>query len=207
MEPLLMNRTRPAALAAARSSALVRGRRLAAFMTSCVLVCATVTGTAQAAHAQDDTPLVVCPGQVEQTIDPGLTVLPRLNTVRVNGRFGPCVNQIIDPDRAFGDYTASASGLVSCTVNAPITNAAGTVKWEDEDGHHTGTSHFTGGITLSQRPLGENVGIVVATVNSGDFAGRTLVLISARLTINPLQCLTEGVRRVAGPGALEVLPV
>lgn len=202
-----MNRARPAAPAAARSSTPAPRRRLAAFLTGCALVCAAVAGTAQAAHAQDDAPLVVCPGHVEQTIDPGLTVLPRLNKVSVYGTFGPCVNQIIDPDHAFGVYTATASGLLSCTVNAPITNAAGTVKWEDEDGHHTGTSHFTGGITLSQRPLGENVGIVVATVTSGDFAGRELVLLSARLTIDPLQCLANGVQRVAGPGALEVLPV
>ncbi|QFZ22692.1 hypothetical protein [Saccharothrix syringae] len=81
------------------------------------------------------------------------------------------------------------------------------MRWEDEDGHHTGTSYFTGGMTLSRRPLGENVGIVVATITSGDFEGRELVLLSARLTIDPLKCLTSGVRHVEGPGALEVLPL
>ncbi|MFI9009900.1 hypothetical protein ACIGNX_21970 [Actinosynnema sp. NPDC053489] len=160
-------------------------------------------GTARA----DDTPLVACPGDVEQSIDPGPTLLPTLNEVTVQGRFGPCANQVVDPDHAFADHTATASGLIGCSVNAPITNAAGTVRWEDEQGRHTGTSQLTSGITVSQRPLGENVGIVVATVTAGDFAGRRLVLVSARLTVDPVRCLTSGVQRVAGPGALEVLPV
>ena len=183
-----------------------RSSPLLTFLTGCALICAALV-TAQPAQADTDAPLVVCPGQVEQTIDPGLTLLPRLNEVSVHGRFGPCANQIIDADHVFADYTATASGLISCSINAPITNASGTVRWEDAAGHHTGTSSFTGGITLSQRPAGENVGIVVATVNAGDFAGRTLVLVSARLTFDPIQCLTAGVRRVAGPGSLEILPV
>ncbi len=155
-----------------------RSSPLMAFVTGCALIGATLL-TASPAHADTDEPLVVCPGQVEQTIDPGLTLLPRFNKVSVHGRFGPCVNQILDDDHVFADYTASASGLISCSINAPITNASGTVRWEDAAGHHTGTSHFTGGITLSQRPAGENVGIVVAAINSGEFAGRTLVLLSA----------------------------
>ncbi|XVS68018.1 hypothetical protein ACQPYE_18810 [Actinosynnema sp. CA-299493] len=183
-----------------------RSSPLMAFVTGCALLCAALV-TTQPAHADADAPLVACPGYVEQSIDPGLTLLPRLNEVTVAGRFGPCANQVIDDEHVFADYTASASGLISCSINAPITNASGTVRWEDAAGHHTGTSHFTGGITLSQRPVGENVGIVVATINSGEFAGRTLVLISARLTFDPLQCVTAGVRHVAGPGSLEVLPV
>lgn len=180
---------------------------MTAFLASCALMCAAVVTAAQPAHADSDAPLVVCPGYVEQTIDPGLTLLPRTNDVEVHGRFGPCANQIIDPDHVFADYTATARGLISCSINAPITNASGTVKWQDAAGRHAGTSHFTGGITLSQRPVGENVGIVVATINSGDFAGRRLVLLSARLTFDPVQCVTTGVRHVAGPGSLEVLPV
>lgn len=202
-----MDRTRSAASAAAGSSAPVRGRGPAALLVGCALACAAVAGTAQAAHAQDGAPLVACPGYVEQSISPGLTLLPRSNAVGACGRFGPCANQVVDPEHVFADYTASASGLVSCGVNAPITNATGTVRWEGEDGHHTGTSHFTGGITLSRRPAGENVGILVATITSSDFTGRSLVPLSARLTIDPVQCLTGGVERVAGPGALEVLPV
>jgi hypothetical protein len=182
-----------------------RSSRLTAFTTGTALLCAVPVVNAQPAHA--DTPLVACPGSVEQTIDPGLTLLPRLNEVKVEGRFGPCANQVIDDEHVFADYTAGASGLISCSINSPITNASGTVDWQDAEGHHTGTSTFTGGITLSQRPVGENVGIVVATVNSGDFAGRTLVLVSARLTFDPVQCVTSGVRRVAGPGSLEILPL
>ncbi|MEU4744663.1 hypothetical protein AB0G02_29965 [Actinosynnema sp. NPDC023658] len=199
-----MNRTVRTASTAVGSSAPIR--RLAALLTGCALVFATAVGTTQVAHA-DDAPLVVCPGYLEQTIDPGLTVLPRLNTVSVNGRFGPCVNQVIDPDHAFADFTAHASGLLSCTLNTPLTNASGTVRWEDEAGRYTGTSVFSGGITLSQRPLGESVGIVLATIGSGDFAGREIVIDSARLTVDPIQCLANGVRRVAGPGTLEVLPI
>ncbi|GAA3020728.1 hypothetical protein [Streptomyces fulvorobeus] len=182
-------------------------RRLTALLSSPALVGALIAGTAQPAQAQDDAPLAVCAGDVEQTIDPGLTVLPQSQKVSVTGDFHTCTGQLIDPEHAFAEYTASATGLLSCTLNVPITNANGSVRWQDEGGEHSGTSHFTGGITLSQRPLGENVGIVVATINSGEFQGRTLVLTSARLTINPLQCLTSGVRRVAGPGALEILPL
>ncbi|GAA2605554.1 hypothetical protein SMC26_10935 [Actinomadura fulvescens] len=188
------------------STNLISRRALTALLTGLALVCALAAGTSRPAHADDD-PLAVCPGWVEQTIDPGLTVLPQFQTVKVEGRFVPCTGQLIDPEHVAADYTASASGTLSCTINVPITNASGTVRWQDEDGHHTGTSHFTGGITLSQRPLGENVGIVVATINSGEFAGRRLVLISARLTIDPVQCATTGVRKVAGPGSLEILPV
>lgn len=186
---------------------LISRRRLTALLTGPALVCGLFAGVSQPAHAQDDVPLAACPGYVEQTISPGLTVLPQEQTVRVDGRFGPCTGQLIDPEHAFAEYSARASGTLSCTLNVPITNASGTVEWEDEDGRHSGTSHFTGGITLSQRPLGENVGIVVATINSGEFAGRKLVLTSARLTINPVQCLTTGVQRVAGPGSLEILPL
>ncbi|MEW9552565.1 hypothetical protein [Nonomuraea sp. NPDC050783] len=169
-------------------------------------VAGVLTGAATPASA-DPLALVACPGYVEQTIDPGLTVLPATNTVKVSGTFGPCVNQIIDPDHAFAEYSATATGLISCTVNAPITNATGTVKWENAAGQHTGTSSFSGGITISQRPVGETVGIVLATITSGDFAGSTLQLTSARLTVDPVVCLTSGVRRVAGPGSLEVLPL
>jgi hypothetical protein len=195
----------PATTAAVPPSASMCRGRLAAIATSCVLLWTAVV-SATPAYAHGDTPLVVCPGYVEQSISPGLTVLPRDNTVSVSGRFGPCVNKIIDPEHAFADYTASADGVLSCTINAPITNATGTVRWENTSGRHTGTSHFTGGITLSQRPLGENVGIVTATITSGEFTGRTLVLVSARLTIEPTRCLTSGVRYVAGPGSLEILP-
>lgn len=182
-------------------------RTVTALLSVPALVCALLAGVSQSAHAQDGVPLAVCAGYVEQTISPGLTVLPRLETVSVDGQFGPCTGQLIDPEHAFAEYTASASGTLSCTLNAPITNASGTVRWQDDAGHNTGTSHFTGGITVSQRPVGETVGIVVATIDSGDFQGRTLQVTSARLTIDPVQCLTTGVQRVAGPGTLEVLPL
>jgi hypothetical protein len=171
------------------------------------LVCALLAGVPQPAHADDGVPLAACPGYVEQTISPGLSVLPQPETVRVDGDFGPCTGQLIDPEHTFAEYTSSATGTLSCTLNVPITNAIGTVQWQDDAGHNTGTSHFTGGITLSQRPVGETVGIVVATIDSGDFKGSTLQITSARLTIDPVQCLTTGVRRVAGPGTLEILPL
>ncbi|MFC4908501.1 hypothetical protein [Actinomadura gamaensis] len=161
------------------------------------------------AHA-DDTPLVSCDtGYIQQTISPGLTALPTFNTVTVTGTFGPCVNQVLDPDHTYGVYTATASGVISCTINAPITNATGTVDWQDASHHHTGSSHFSGGITLSQRPVGETVGIVVATIDSGhdnDFAGHPINVTSARLNFDPTQCLESGIKSVAGPGTLQVLP-
>ncbi|MFF5758460.1 hypothetical protein [Streptomyces longwoodensis] len=182
-------------------------RAVTALLSAPALVCALLVGVSQPAHAQDGVPVAACPGYVEQTISPGLSVLPQAETVSVNGQFGPCTGQLVDPEHTFAEYTSSATGTLSCTLNVPITNASGTVRWQDDAGHHTGTSHFTGGITLSQRPVGETVGIVVATIDSGDFQGRTLQITSARLTIDPVQCLTTGVQRVAGPGTLEILPL
>ncbi|WP_049797452.1 hypothetical protein [Kribbella flavida] len=186
---------------------MISRRGLTALSIGLAMVCGLLAGASPAAHAEEELPLAVCPGYVEQTISPGLALLPQLQTVTVDGDFALCTGQLIDPEHVSAEYTARASGVLSCTLNVPITNASGTVRWKDEDGRHSGTSHFTGGITLSQRPLGENVGIVVATIDSGEFAGRTLVLVSARLTINVDQCLTTGVKQVAGPGSLEILPL
>ncbi|GHD31932.1 hypothetical protein GCM10010335_23110 [Streptomyces galbus] len=184
-----------------------RRRAVTALLSVPALVFALLAVVSQPAQAQDGIPVAACPGYVEQTISPGLSVLPQTETVSVNGQFGPCTGQLVDPDHAFAEYTSSARGTLSCTLNVPITNASGTVRWQDDAGHTTGTSHFTGSITLSQRPVGETVGIVVATIDAGDFQGRTLQITSARLTIDPVQCLTTGVQRVAGPGTLEILPL
>ncbi|REF01056.1 hypothetical protein [Thermomonospora umbrina] len=186
---------------------LISRRGPAALLTGLALVCALAPGMSRPAHARADAPLTVCPGHVEQSISPGLTVLPRKQEVTVLGRFVPCAGRLLDPQHAAADFTASATGLLSCSLNVPITNAGGTVRWRDREGNDSGTSEFTGGMTLSQRPLGENVGIVLATIDSGEFAGRTLMLISARLTIEPHRCLTTGIRNVAGPGSLEILPL
>lgn len=111
------------------------------------------------------------------------------------------------PDHAFADYEADGQALLSCTVSLPVTGVSGTIHWKNASGTPTGTSHFEGGISLTQRPTGQNVVIVLATITSGDFAGDQILYEIVLLNTDLLACLTTGITQVAGPANLSVLPI
>ncbi|MET8573365.1 hypothetical protein [Streptomyces sp. NPDC005012] len=170
------------------------------------LACAVALPTpATAASAPEQSALVDCPGYATQEFDPGLVLLPRQTSFAAEGTFGPCVST--SPDHAFADYEADGEALLSCSVSLPVTGVSGTIRWRDSAGDPTGVSHFSGGISLTERPVGQNVVIVVAAITSGDFAGDQLIYEIVLLNTDLPKCLTTGIDLVAGPANITVLPV
>ncbi|MCK2218197.1 hypothetical protein MF672_031055 [Actinomadura sp. ATCC 31491] len=158
------------------------------------------------AHA--DSPLADCPGYAQQNFNPGMTLLPQNITFHAEGDFGPCLTATLDPDHAFASYQAGGSGTLSCLVSLPVSGVTGTVAWKSTSGNNTGTSHFSGGISLTERPTGQNVVIVEADITSGPFTGRKLVYEIALLNTDLAACATaNGLQNVAGPANLTVLPL
>ncbi|MEV6251311.1 hypothetical protein AB0M38_34895 [Streptomyces sp. NPDC051742] len=185
-------------------------RHLLSLLTALVLPLAfvvTLPASASAAPvpAASQSVLVDCPGYATQEFDPGLVLLPRQTSFEAEGAFGPCVST--SPDHAFADYEAQGQALLSCSVSLPVTGVSGTIHWKDSSGDPTGTSHFSGGISLTERPVGQNVVIVVATITSGDFTGDRIVYEIVLLNTDLLKCLTTGITQVAGPANITVLPL
>ncbi|NUS15344.1 MAG: hypothetical protein HOY69_28795 [Streptomyces sp.] len=78
----------------------------------------------------------------------------------------------------------------------------------DASGTTTGISHYNGGISLTERPTGQNAVVAIVTITSGDFNGDQLIYEIALLNTDLTACLTTaGVRQIAGPANLTVLPV
>ncbi|MGW0928437.1 hypothetical protein [Streptomyces sp. NPDC002644] len=181
-------------------------RRLRSLLTAFVLPLAFVIALpASASASPSQSALVDCPGYATQEFDPGLVLLPRQTSFAAEGTFGPCVST--SPDHAFAEYEAQGQALLSCSVSLPVTGVSGTIHWKDSSGDPTGTSHFSGGISLTERPVGQNVVIVVATITSGDFTGDQIVYEIVLLNTDLLKCLTTGIDQVAGPANITVLPI
>ncbi|MGW0605899.1 hypothetical protein [Streptomyces sp. NPDC002644] len=185
-------------------------RHVRSLLTALVLPLACVVAlptpaSAAPAPASGQSALVDCPGYATQEFDPGLVLLPRQTSFAAEGTFGPCVST--SPDHAFADYEAEGEALLSCSVSLPVTGVSGTIRWRDSAGDPTGVSRFSGGISLTERPVGQNVVVVVATITSGDFAGDQLIYEIVLLNTDLLKCLTTGIDLVAGPANITVLPV
>ncbi|WP_299538854.1 hypothetical protein [uncultured Streptomyces sp.] len=185
--------------------ARVKARRQ---VTGLLLVCVallTSLGLSAPAAAASPSALIDCPGYATQQFSPGLRLLPQPVSFHAEGPFGPCVTT--SPDHVFADYEADGQALLSCSVSLPVTGVSGTVRWKDASGDPSGTSHFDGGISLTQRPTGQNVVVVLATITAGDFAGDQILYEIVLLNTDLLACLTTGITQVAGPANLTVLPL
>ncbi|MGW2477876.1 hypothetical protein [Streptomyces sp. NPDC001665] len=187
------------------------GSRCRRPLISLLFVCAALlaplglSAPVAAASTASASALIDCPGYATQHFSPGLKLLPQQVSFHAEGPFGPCVTT--SSDHLFADYEADGQALLSCSVSLPVTGVSGTIRWKDAAGIPSGTSHFTGGISLTQRPTGQNVVIVLATITSGDFAGDQILYEIALLNTDLLACLTTGITQVAGPANLTVLPV
>ncbi|GAA1298525.1 hypothetical protein GCM10009634_55150 [Saccharothrix xinjiangensis] len=169
-------------------------RRFLATTSVAALLTAAATGSAAPALATPTGgPLaVICLGTEATLYNPGVVLLPRVNTFAGSGTYGPCLGLGAGP--ASGTTTLSGTGTFSCL--AGIATGQQTLNWSD------GTSSQISFTALSVRPAGESVLIFSGTVTSGRYEGAAVTRAIQLLTSDITACLTTGITELAGPTEL-----
>jgi hypothetical protein len=182
---------------------LLSGAAAIALPLALLIFPGTASASAETEASAEAVELVDCPGYAFQQFTPGLKLLPQNIRFDAEGSFGPCVTT--SPEHAFAEYQSQGEALLSCSISLPVFGVSGTIRWSDVSGNPSGVSHFSGGISLAERPAGENVVVVLATIDSGDFAGSQMIYEIVLLNTDLAKCLTTGIEQVAGPTNLTIL--
>ncbi len=160
----------------------------------------SVTAAPGTATANDLTPLVSCPGGFETvTFNPGLTFIPRPNSVHVDGFLAPCVSTS-NPEITSATFIVDGAGTGSCLLSDFHTTMV--VDWSAGP-----NSVIRYDVTVNVKPAGQTVFITVGRVHSGQFAGANILRSTVELTADAAKCATqEGVQTAFGPANLTVIP-
>ncbi|WP_058041937.1 hypothetical protein [Streptomyces roseifaciens] len=182
------------------------------------VMAATLTPTAQTAHA-DDRPtgaLLTCAGTVAASYAPGLTFTPRATSVTSQAVVGcPLSTDSRFTSAAFG---GDSTGALSCLLGP----AGGTLTfhWGNGEGERKGkmSPHHgdPGGTTSTAsihslaavRPNGNIVTVSTGTITDGVFKGATVVTEVTLLASRQAACLTpQGLTSASGPTTVTIARV
>ncbi|MFE0173519.1 hypothetical protein ACFWZ2_14470 [Streptomyces sp. NPDC059002] len=141
---------------------------------------------------------ITCPvGSQVGTYSPGLTYEPRDVAFQASGNVSGCVD-LSGHGIAGAAFSSAGHGTASC-LSGSVSNTT-TYRWSNGQ---SSTVQGTGAINL--KPNGITVLVLTGTVESGQFAGATVVQTKTLLNSDLTACLTpEGLTSVGGPISLTV---
>ncbi|MEU4747063.1 hypothetical protein AB0G02_42300 [Actinosynnema sp. NPDC023658] len=177
-----------------------RFRRLAAVVCGAALLAVSSVVAPTGVAAADDAPatgIVVCTTNSTWTYSPGVVLLPRPITTRVDDRYTSCLSPASGVTGGSSSFTVERdAGCLEPVAAVPETRV---ITWDDGR-----TSTFSYTVTVSSLP-GLDVVTKTGTITAGAFAGHVAQATQAAPTLDLLQCLGQGVQRQTALGTFAIL--